>query len=95
MCAYVTLFVLVVGMVVAIVMYRRNPGPAQLAGIIGFALLALARLGWLFERPLVVELGGLRVESAMTSLSLALNLVSAAGLACVVYAYWRLASARA
>ena len=95
MCAYVTLFVLVVGIVVAIGMYRKNPGPAQLAGIIGFGLLALARLGWLFQRPLAVELGGLRVESAMVSLSLAFNFVSAAGLACVVYAYWKLASARA
>lgn len=77
--------VAIAGTALAVSAYRLRPGPAQRLGVIGFALYTLARL--------VATLGYLLMPGvASPDLYLVLNLVAALGLACVVYAYWKIAS---
>lgn len=86
---YLGLAVLFIGTPVSALAYRAKPSGPRLAGMIGFAVAALARLAYIL---LVLNLAPL---PAVRTLYTILTTAGAIGLACVVYAYWQLAAARA
>ena len=77
--------VAIVGTVLAVSAYRVRPYSAQQLGVIGFTIYTLARL---------IAAAGYLVRPRWASPDLygGLNLVTALGLACIVYAYWKVAS---
>ncbi len=86
---YLGLAVLFVGTAVSALAYRGKPSRPLLVGLVGFAIATLARLLY------VLLLLNLAPLPAVRDLYTSLTIAGAVGLACVVYAYWKLASARA
>lgn len=88
---YVCLAVSLVGAVAAALAYRAKPSRPRLWGLIGFAVVAVAKLAAEFGYDFMPQLVALIGSGRVLAYYHALTCVGAVGLAFIVYGYWRLA----